>query len=120
LHLGGTLSVSLVASGPTGTSQSTARQATSLRSMPVFPSQYSQAYDKGHSARYDFAIQGPSGMRYDVWRDYDPEDCLRFYASRMREADLIKSNPKKLIDEHTDWRFLDEFRRELKSDLTST
>jgi NitT/TauT family transport system substrate-binding protein len=45
-------------------------------------------------------------MRYDVWPDYDPADCLRFYALRMREAGLIKSNLKKLIDEHTDWRFL--------------
>jgi NitT/TauT family transport system substrate-binding protein len=52
--------------------------------------------------------------RYDVWRDYDPEDTLLFYALRMHEAGLIKSGPQKLITEHTDWRFLNEVKRELK------
>ena len=70
--------------------------------------------DKGYSARYDYALQGLNDMRYDVWRDYDPEDSLRFYALRMHEAGLIKSDPQKLIAEHTDWRFLNELRRELK------
>ena len=50
--------------------------------------------DQGYSARYDYALQGLSDMRYDVWRDYDPEDSLRFYALRMHEAGLIKSTPK--------------------------
>ena len=50
----------------------------------------------------------------DVWRDYDPEDSLRFYTLRLHEADLIKSDPQKLIAEHTEWRFLNELRRELK------
>ena len=70
--------------------------------------------DQGYSARYDYALQGLSDMRYDVWRDYDPEDSLRFYALRLHEAGLIKSDPQKLIAEHTDWRFLNELRRELK------
>jgi NitT/TauT family transport system substrate-binding protein len=64
--------------------------------------------------RYAYALQELSDMRYDVWRDYDPEDSLRFYALRLHEAGLIKSAPRKLIDEHTDWRFLKELRRELK------
>jgi NitT/TauT family transport system substrate-binding protein len=70
--------------------------------------------DNGYAARYDYALQGLSEMRYDVWRDYDPEDCLRFYALRLHEAGLIKSGPQKLIVEHTDWRFLNELKRELK------
>jgi hypothetical protein len=28
---------------------------------------------------------------------------------------LIKSNPKKIIADGTDWRFLDELKRELKA-----
>jgi hypothetical protein len=32
------------------------------------------------------------------------DDTLRFYALRMHEAGLIKSNPQTLIAEHTDWR----------------
>jgi NitT/TauT family transport system substrate-binding protein len=70
--------------------------------------------DQGYSARYDYALQGLNDMRYDVWRDYDPEDSLRFYALRLNEAGLIKSHPQKLIAEHTDWRFLNELKRELK------
>jgi NitT/TauT family transport system substrate-binding protein len=70
--------------------------------------------DNGYAARYDYALQGLSDMRYDVWRDYDPEDSLRFYALRLHEAGLIKSDPQKLIADHTDWRFLNELKRELK------
>jgi NitT/TauT family transport system substrate-binding protein len=71
--------------------------------------------DKGYTTRYDYALQSLSEIRYDVWRDYDPEDTLRFYALRLHEAGLIKSSPQKLIAEHTDWRFLNELRRELKT-----
>jgi len=28
---------------------------------------------------------------------------------------MIKSSPQKIIAESTDWRFLDEFKRELKT-----
>jgi hypothetical protein len=28
---------------------------------------------------------------------------------------LIQTSPQKLIAEHTDWRFLDELKRELKA-----
>jgi len=71
--------------------------------------------DSGYATRYDYALQALSEIRYDVWRDYDPEDTLRFYALRMQEAGLIKSNPQKLIAEHTDWRFLNELKREMKT-----
>ena len=71
--------------------------------------------DQGYTTRYDYALQTLSEIRYDVWRDYDPEDTLRFYALRLHESGLIKSDTKKLIAEHTDWRFLDELKRELKA-----
>ena len=71
--------------------------------------------DQGYTARYDYALQTLSEIRYDVWRDYDQEDTLRFYALRLHESGLIKSDTKKLIAEHTDWRFLDELKRELKA-----
>ena len=70
--------------------------------------------DQGYTSRYDYALQALSEIRYDVWRDYDPEDTLRFYGLRLREAGLIKSSPNQLIAEHTDWRFLNELKRELK------
>jgi NitT/TauT family transport system substrate-binding protein len=71
--------------------------------------------EQGYTKRYDYALQALSDIRYDVWRDYDPEDTLRFYALRLHEAGLIKDTPEKLIAEHTDWRFLDEIKRELKA-----
>ena len=39
----------------------------------------------------------------------------RFYALRLYDAGLIKSDPNKIIADHTDWRFLDELKRELKA-----
>jgi NitT/TauT family transport system substrate-binding protein len=71
--------------------------------------------DQGYTKRYDYALQALSEIRYDVWRDYDPEVALRFYALRLHEAGFIKSSPNELIAEHTDWRFLDELKRELKA-----
>ena len=70
--------------------------------------------DGGIAARYDYALQALSEVRYDVWRDLDPEDSLHFYALRLHEAGLIKANPQNLLAEHTDWRFLNELKHELK------
>jgi NitT/TauT family transport system substrate-binding protein len=55
------------------------------------------------------------GLPYDKWREYDPEDSLRFYALRLHEADLIKASRQKIIAEGTDWRFLNELKHELKA-----
>ena len=52
---------------------------------------------------------------YDKWREYDPEDTIRYYALRLHEAGMIKSLPSKIIAENTDWRFLNELKRELKT-----
>ena len=74
-----------------------------------------QLVDRGFAQRYDYALQTLNDNPYDKWREYDPEDTLRFYALRMREAGFIKSSPQKIIAEGTDWRFLDELKRELKA-----
>jgi NitT/TauT family transport system substrate-binding protein len=71
--------------------------------------------DRGDATRYDYALQALSEIRYDVWRDYDPDDTLRFYALRLHEAGLVQTSPQKIIAEHTDWRFLNELKRELKA-----
>jgi NitT/TauT family transport system substrate-binding protein len=70
--------------------------------------------DQGYATRYDYALQSLADIRY-VWRDYDPDDTLRFYAVRMYEAGMIKSSPQKLLAKYTDWRFLNELKRELKT-----
>jgi NitT/TauT family transport system substrate-binding protein len=69
----------------------------------------------GFTARYDYAQQALSELPYDKWREYEPEDTIRFYALRMRDVGLIKSTPQKIIAEGTNWRFLDEIKRQLKA-----
>ena len=63
---------------------------------------------------YDYALQTLKDIRYDQWREYDPEDTMRFYALRMQETGMIKSSPQEIIADGTDWRFLNELKRELK------
>ena len=63
----------------------------------------------------DYALQTLKDIRYDRWRDYDPEASVRFYALRMQETGMIKSSPQQIIADGTDWRFLDELKRELKT-----
>ena len=74
-----------------------------------------QIVERGFTPRYDYALQTLQEVPYNKWREYDPEDTLRFYALRLREAGMIKSTPNKLIAGATDWRFLNELKRELKS-----
>ncbi|MDB5523280.1 MAG: ABC-type nitrate/sulfonate/bicarbonate transport system [Rhizobium sp.] len=74
-----------------------------------------QMVDHEFVPSYDFALQTLKDIRYDRWREFDPEDSLRFYALRMQELGMIKSNPQKIIADGTDWRFLGELRRELKT-----
>jgi NitT/TauT family transport system substrate-binding protein len=69
----------------------------------------------GFTPRYDYALQTFNEVPYDKWREYDPEDSLRFYALRLHEAGMIKSSPQKIIADGTDWHFLDELKRELKA-----
>src|SRR5215467_583396 len=74
-----------------------------------------QLVDEGFTDRYEYALQALGELPYDKWREYDPEDTLRFYALRLHEAGMIKSTPQKIIADGTDWRFLDEVKRELKA-----
>ena len=69
--------------------------------------------DRGFTARKDYAVQTLADVPYNRWRDYDPEDTIRFYALRLREAGMLKSSPAKIVADGTDWRFLNEVRREL-------
>jgi NitT/TauT family transport system substrate-binding protein len=70
--------------------------------------------DGGFTPRYDYALQTMKDVPYNTWRVYDPEDSVRFYALRLREAGMVKSAPQRLIAEGTDWRFLAELKKELK------
>ena len=73
-----------------------------------------QMVDRGFTKNYEYALQAMKEIPYNRWREYDPEDTVRFYALRLREAGMVKRNPKEIIAEGTDWRFLNELKRELK------
>jgi NitT/TauT family transport system substrate-binding protein len=68
----------------------------------------------GLPPRYDYAVQALEELPYDKWREYDHEDTMRFYALRLHELGMTKS-PQKIIADGTDWRFLDDLKRELKA-----
>jgi NitT/TauT family transport system substrate-binding protein len=70
--------------------------------------------DKGLVKNYDYALQAMQDVQYNRWREYEPEDTVRFYALRLHEAGMIKSSPQKIIAQGTDWRFFNELKRELK------
>jgi NitT/TauT family transport system substrate-binding protein len=74
-----------------------------------------QLVEGGFAARYDYTLQMLGELPYDKWREYDAEDTIRFYALRLHEAGFIKSNPQRIITDGTDWRFLNELKRELKT-----
>jgi NitT/TauT family transport system substrate-binding protein len=66
------------------------------------------------TSRDDYALQTLRDVPYDKWRDYDPEDTMRFYALRLHDLGFIKSVPQKILANGTDWRFFNELKRELK------
>jgi NitT/TauT family transport system substrate-binding protein len=70
---------------------------------------------KGYETSYDVGLEVLRKLPYDRWRQANPEDTLRFYALRMREAGMIRSTPQKLLAQGTDWRFLNELKKELKT-----
>jgi len=73
--------------------------------------------EKGYATNYEYALQAMRDVTYAYgkWRQYDPEDTVRFYALRLHESGMIKSSPQKIVGQATDWRFLTELRQELKN-----
>jgi NitT/TauT family transport system substrate-binding protein len=63
----------------------------------------------------DDALTAIKEIPYRAWRDYDPEDTVRFFSLRLHEAGMITTSPQKIIADGTDWSFLNEVKRELKA-----
>jgi NitT/TauT family transport system substrate-binding protein len=79
------------------------------------PTRAAQAIvEKGYTQRYDYALQTMQELPYNQWREYDPEDTVRFYALRLHELGIIKSTPQKIIAQGTEWRFFNELKKEMK------
>jgi NitT/TauT family transport system substrate-binding protein len=69
---------------------------------------------QGFTTRFEYALQAVKEIPYGRWREYNPEETVRFYALRLREAGMVKGTPQKILAQGTDWRFLNELRKELK------
>ena len=50
----------------------------------------------------NIALQTLNEVPYNKWREYDPEDTVRFYSLRLHEVGMIKSAPNKIIADGTD------------------
>jgi NitT/TauT family transport system substrate-binding protein len=70
---------------------------------------------KGYTREYDYAFELIKKLPYNLWRTQNHEDSLRFYALRLHEAGLVKSSPQKILAQATDWRFLNELKKEMKA-----
>jgi NitT/TauT family transport system substrate-binding protein len=70
--------------------------------------------EKGLARNYEYALQAIKALPYRRWREFSPEDTVRFFALRLREAGLIKSSPQRILADGTDWRSDNELREELK------
>jgi NitT/TauT family transport system substrate-binding protein len=73
-----------------------------------------QLVDGGFAERYDYALETIQNVPYDLWHEYDAEDTMRFYALRLYDAGMLERSPNTLLAEGTDWRFLNELKREMK------
>jgi NitT/TauT family transport system substrate-binding protein len=79
------------------------------------PARAARAYrDRGFDAPAPLVLQALKDVPFGRWRAYDPADTLRFYALRLHEAGMIKGSPQKILAQGTDWRFLNELKKELK------
>ena len=70
--------------------------------------------ERGVATNYEYAAQAIREVPYGRWRDYSPEDTIRFYALRLHEVGMIKSTPQQIMAQGTDWRFLTALKKELK------
>lgn len=70
---------------------------------------------RGYYKDHGVALQMLRDVPYARWRDFDTEDTVRYYALRLNEAGMIKSSPRKILAESTDFRFLNELKQELKA-----
>jgi NitT/TauT family transport system substrate-binding protein len=80
------------------------------------PARAARAYrDRGFvDVPEPLVLQALKKVPFGQWRAYDPADTLRFYALRLHEAGMIKASPQKILAQGTDWRFLNELKKELK------
>lgn len=70
---------------------------------------------QGLATNERYVGQAMREVPFGAWRDYNPEDTVRFYALRLREAGMVKKSPQELLAEGTDWRLLEQIKKEMKT-----
>ena len=70
---------------------------------------------QGFQTNPEYVRQAMRELPYGKWREYNPEETIRFYALRLREAEMVKNSPQKLIAQGADWRILDQLKKEMKT-----
>jgi NitT/TauT family transport system substrate-binding protein len=70
---------------------------------------------RGFATDAGYARQAIRELPYGRWRELNPEETVRFYALRLREAGMVKAAPHKLIAQGTDWRVFEQLKREMKT-----
>jgi NitT/TauT family transport system substrate-binding protein len=63
-------------------------------------------------AEYASILRALKEIPYGRWREYNPEDTVRFYALRMRDTGMIATAPQEFIEQHTDWRFINALKKD--------
>lgn len=71
--------------------------------------------ERGFFKNAEFAAQALREIPYRRWREFDSADSLRFYALRLHKVGAIKSSPRQLLARGTDWRFIDQLKKEMKT-----
>ena len=71
--------------------------------------------DRKYAEKYETARQVLREVPYTRWREFVPEDSVRFYALRLHEGGMIRTSPQKIIAKGTDWRLLNAPREGLKA-----
>ena len=70
---------------------------------------------QGYDVDPNYAREAVRELPFGKWRDYNPEETLRFYALRLREAEMVRNSPQKIIAGGSDWRIVDRLRKEMKT-----
>ena len=60
-----------------------------------------------------YILQALKEIPYGKWREYNPEDTIRYYALWLREVGMVKTAPEEFLQRYTDFSFL----RSMKSEL---
>ena len=70
---------------------------------------------RGLAQNYAYTLQAVQEIGYRKWREYEAEDTMRFWSLRLREFGMVEADPKKLLAKGTDWRFIDQLKKEMKT-----